>query len=188
MEKKGKNIIAFDGPQGAGKDAILREIIARNPNIKKIVSNATRTMREGEVDGVDYFFITEQEFLQRVKSGDIFEHSTGTYNNYRGMSKSVVDKAIENGKIGIVNLDIVGHRALRKVYPGQVLSIFITVPKELIRKRLELIADPDIEKRLSNYDHRHTFINEADYVITNDGTIDEAVEKVLKILEKEIKK
>ncbi|MDR0462170.1 MAG: hypothetical protein LBG88_02430 [Christensenellaceae bacterium] len=180
-----KDIIIVDGPRGVGKDAILRRLIAKNRNIKKIVTNATREPRPGEVNGVDYFFITEDEFLKRVKSGDIFEYSTSMYGSYRGMSKTVVEKIVNSGNVAIVNPDIVGVRALKKTYPNRAISIFVTAPKELIRKRLEAGSAPDIEARLLDYEHRHKNIDEYDYVITNDGTIDEVVEKIQKILGEE---
>jgi guanylate kinase len=181
--KQKKDIIIIDGPRGIGKDTIVRHLLKRRFDIKKIVTNATREPREGEIDGVDYFFITEKEFLEKVKSGDIFEYSTSIYGSYRGMSKAVIDSILKSGKIAIVTPDIVGVRALKKIYPNRTVSIFITAPKELIQKRLETGNAPDIQARLNDYEGRHKHIDEYDFIVTNDGTSNEAVEKVIKILE-----
>ena len=178
-----KDIIIIDGPRGIGKDTIVRHLLKRRPDIKKIVTNATRQPREGEVHGVDYFFITEKEFLDKVKSGDIFEYSTSIYGSYRGMSKAVIDDILKSGKTAIVTPDVVGTRALKKIFPNKTVSIFITAPKELIKKRLEMGNAPDIEARLNDYDGRHKSIGEYDFVVENVGTINEAVQKVIKILE-----
>jgi guanylate kinase len=178
-----KDIIIIDGPRGIGKDTIVKALLQERSSIKKVVTNATRKPRIGEVHGVDYYFITEDEFLKRVKSGDIFEYSTSIYGSYRGMSKSVIDDILKSGKKAVVTPDVVGTRALKKLFPNRTVSIFITAPKELIKQRLEQNKAPDIAARLEDYEVRHKTIGEYDFVVENIGKISEAVDKVIKIVE-----
>ena len=176
-----KTLILFDGPQGVGKDAVIRELIKSNPKLKSLPSYATRKMRTGEVNGDTHWFIDDATFLKKLETGDIFEH-TIFHNTYRGMSKAIIDEILNNGSIGIKSIDILGLRLLRKMYPNQVLSIFITADKNIIRNRLAVLGDPEIDARLSNYDERHKYINESDYIVENNGTLDEVVQKVQAIL------
>jgi guanylate kinase len=174
-----KKIIAFDGPRGVGKDAIIRELLTRFPDrFKKIVTNSTRQPRAGEIHGVHHYFIDNKTFLEKVDSGEIFEH-TQFWETYRGMSRSVVDSVIASGKIGVLTCDVVGVRALRRAYPDQVLVVFITADKGKIRARLLREHGTDIEERMLDYEKRHEFQNESDVIIENNGTLDAAVERVL---------
>jgi len=181
-----KQIIVIEGPSGVGKDAIMAELIRRDPNrYKKIPSYCTRARRPNEIDGQSYIFTDEKTFKEKIKNGDIFEHIT-IYGTYRGMSKQIIDSIINSGKIGLKEPDIVGQRALKKAYPNQVLTIFLTADKEVVIKRLlERNASDNIEQRLIHYDVKHKTIAEYDYVVTNNGTLDEAVQKVHDILERE---
>jgi guanylate kinase len=177
-------IIIFDGPRGVGKDAIISALISRFPTrFKKIVTNSTRQPRAGEVNGVHHFFIDEKTFLEKVKSGEIFEY-THFFGTYRGMSKSTIDAILKSGKTALVTCDIVGVRALRGVFPGQTYAIFVTADRALIESRLEKEGGADIEERLLDFDVRHSFASENDCVIKNNGTLEDAVLRVLTEIDK----
>ena len=182
-----KQIIVIEGPSGVGKDTIMTELIRRNPNrFKKIPSYCTRSRRPNEIDGQSYIFTDEKTFKEKIKNGDIFEHII-IYGTYRGMSKQIIDSIIKSGKIGLKEPDIVGQRALIKAYPNQVLTIFLTADKEIVIKRLlERNASDNIEQRLIHYDIKHQTIDEYDFVVTNNGTLDEVVQKVQTILDQHI--
>ena len=182
MAKAQKKIIIFEGPSGVGKDVTMNALCSLAPEkFKKIPSYTSRPIRPGETDGITYFFIDEKIFLEKTKSGEIFEHTT-RHGTYRGMGKSLILDIINNGRIALKDLDIVGMRAIKNFFPNQVLCIFITANKDVIRQRLEKRGCQDIERRLADYDNVHKNINEYDHVVVDEGPLHESVEKILNIL------
>ena len=182
-----KNIIVIEGPSGVGKDTVYNKLTEEYPNTySKVASYTTRDMRPGEIEGITYFFVDKKTFMQKVQSGDIFEYTT-RHGAYRGISKTPLEKIIKKNLIAVKDADVIGLRALRGAYPNKVLGIFITADKEVIKTRLIKRGgcDQDIERRLNDYDNSHAYINEYDYVIINNGPVEEAVEKIRKILEEE---
>jgi guanylate kinase len=179
-----KRIIVIEGPSGTGKDTIIKKLIEKFPDkYEKITSYTTREKRDGEIDGQVYNFIDRQTFKDKFENGEIFEF-TKRHGSYRGMSKSLINKIIDNGKIALKDVDNIGMRAIKSVYEGQVLTIFITAKKEIIRERLTGRggAIEDIEQRLHDYDLIHNYVDEYDHIITNNGTVDACIKKILKIL------
>lgn len=177
-----KKIIVLEGPSGVGKDTVIHALIKKNPNkYQKIVSYTTREPRIGEIDGVTYYYIDEKTFQDKIKSGDVFEY-TIRHGTYRGMSKQYIDSIINNGKIALKEADVVGLTAIKKMYKDQVVSIFITADKNVIKKRLIKRGDKDIDIRLADYDNVHKTKEKYDYIITNNGSVNEAVRKINKIL------
>lgn len=180
--EQNKRIVVLNGPRGVGKDTIIEKIISLHPDkYKKIVSYSTRAPRPNEVDGIAYNFVTDKVFLEKVKHGDIYEY-TNFHGTYRGSSKSYIDNILSAGFIAIHNTDIIGVRALRNAYPNMVLSIFVTATKETIIKRLEHIKDANIHERLMDYDLRHQHKHECDYIVENNGSLDDTVKMILNIL------
>jgi len=177
-------IVIIEGPSGVGKDSIIAQLIAQYPDrFQKATSYATRAMRPGEVDGFTYNFTDDKTFLAKVKSGDIFEY-TQRHGTYRGLSKTLIDRVINTGKIALKDADIIGVRALRATYSNRVLAIFITASREIIEHRLIKRGDSpdDRAKRLADYDNSQTFIPEFDYVVDGNGPLDETVSKVHSII------
>jgi len=180
-----KKIIAIEGPSGIGKTVLINALVKLDPDkYEKITSYTTRPKRERETDGCTYNFIDEQTFLEKVKSGDIFEHTT-RHGTYRGMSKSSIDKIINNNHIGLKDLDIVGIRSLKRAYPDKVFSIFITADKEVIKRRLEKRGEKDMQSRLDDYDNVHKHKNEFDCILENNGSLDEIIKKVQYIIRRD---
>jgi len=179
-----KNIILICGPRGVGKDTIVKEFISLYPDkYKRVASYCTRKMREGEIDGVDYHFIDRDSFLKKFEQGDIFEF-TQYQDTFRGTGHSCFDSIISDGKVAVKSIDIIGINMLRKKYPEQVVSIFITADKDIIIERLRKSGTYDIEDRIKDYEVSLQFINEHDHVIVNNGPVQEAVEAICKILQK----
>ena len=102
------------------------------------------------------------------------------------MSRTIIDQILNDGYVGIKTVDVLGVRVLKKLFPGKVLTIFLTVDKDLLKTRLENAGEAEIEKRLSNYEERHQYINESDFIVENNGTLDEAVQKVHSIITQHI--
>ena len=186
MDKALKKIVVIEGPSGVGKDTIMRELIRRYPNrYKKIVAYSTRQPREGEINGVEYFFLDTDTFLEKVKSGDIFEH-TMRHGTYRGIGKHAVNEIINAGYIALKDTDMLGVKALRRVYHDAVLTIFITADKHAVEKRLmeRGHSGAELAGRLADYDDCMAQATHFDYVFENNGTLDEIIEKIEKVLEK----
>jgi guanylate kinase len=177
-----KKIIILEGPSCCGKTTIIDKLVKELPQkYEKIVGYTSRPMRVGEIDGYNYIFISEPDFKDKIKTGEIFEF-TVRHGSFRGMGKSLIDKILNKNKIAIKDADILGVRALRKTYPNLVTTIFITAKKKTIKRRLINRGDLDIDTRMCDYDDIHKYIKEYDYIITNNGKIDKTIKRIREIL------
>ena len=164
-------ILVLSGPSGAGKSSIIE---AASPEIGEIyfsVSTTTRAPREGEVDGVDYNFVSKEEFEKGIKNNEFLEYAI-VHNNYYGTSIKPVLKALEEGKLVIFDIDVQGHRIVKERLKDLVISVFITPPslKELEKRLKNRNSDSKeiIETRIKNAKEEILAINEYDFVIIND--------------------
>ena len=184
-----KQIIIIEGPSGVGKDTIITELISRYPDkFGRPINATTRPMRENESQNNPYLFLTEDEFKKRRQSGDIFEH-TIRHGTYRGMRKSSFDEILNSGKVALRDCDVSGLNAIKNLYGDKVTSVFLTAPKEEIRKRFISRNEPieSMEARLKDYDNYIKNSKYFDHVIEN-IEIDKTIEKILEIFEDENKK
>lgn len=162
-------VVVIEGPSGVGKDTLINELIASNPQLfEKVISVTTRAMREGESQGNPYDFVSNAEFEDMLNRNEIFEHTT-RHGTYRGMRKNNFDKIINAKKIPLKDCDEIGLDALKKLYPGKVFSIFITAPKEHIHARLINRGDDDnsIRVRMQDYDDKMSKTKYYDKVVQN---------------------
>ena len=143
MNNKGLLII-LSAPSGCGKDTVFQEIKKIRNDVVESVSATTRKPREGEVDGVNYYFKTESDFQLMVVNDELLEYAR--YNNcYYGTPVSEVEKAIDNGKICFLIIDVQGAQSILKVRPDAI-SIFLLPPSlEVLEKRLVNRSTNDIE-------------------------------------------
>ena len=179
-----KKIIIITGPSGAGKNAVIEKLIEKYPDtFEKVVSYTTRAMRPGEVAGVTYHYITNEEFRNKLSSGEIFEY-TEIYGYFRGISKTLTDKIIKKGKVAIKDTDILGIHALRREYPGKVIVFFIDADKALLEQRLLARGDSEKDRirKLGEYDQDITWKKYCDYIIDNNSSLDDCVKRVQDIL------
>jgi len=178
-----KSIVIIEGPSAVGKDTIINELIARYPDkFGKPINATTRPMRENESQNNPYLFLSDEEFIKLRKSGEIFEH-TIRHGTYRGMRKSSFNAIIDSGRIAVRDCDILGLHAIKQEYGDIVTSIFLTAPKEEIRKRmLSRNEKPeDMEMRLKDYDVYVENAKYFDFVIEN-MDMEETISKILDIL------
>ena len=169
-------ILVLSGPSGAGKSTIIEYSSKNIGEYYFSISTTTRVPREGEIDGVDYYFVSRLEFEEGIKSGDFLEYAT-VHGNYYGTSLKPVEEALSKGKLVIFDIDIQGHRLIRAKIGNFVTSAFITPPTlSLLEERLYARAtdkDDIIKGRIENAKEEIKAIGEFDFVIIND-TIDRA--------------
>jgi guanylate kinase len=164
-------ILVLSGPSGAGKSTIINHA---SPNIGDYyfsISTTTRKPREGETHGVDYYFVTHEEFEEGIKSGDFLEYAT-VHSNYYGTSLKPVNLALDEGKLVIFDIDVQGHRLVRAKMGDYVTSAFITPPTlQELEKRLYSRCTDDkdvVERRVENAKVEIEAVGEFDFVIIND--------------------
>jgi len=179
-----KNIVIIEGPSGVGKDTIINELISRYPDrFARPINATTREMRKNESQGNPYLFLSEKEFLELRKSGEIFEH-TIRHGTYRGMRKSSFEEIHKENKIALRDCDKYGLKALQDNYGENVLGIFLTCDKSVIKERLLSRNEPleSMQVRLNDYD---SCIKDAyffDHIIENID-MEHTIQQILNIIE-----
>ena len=160
----------MSGPSGAGKGTLIQGLLERCPQVSATVSATTRPRRPGEVDGVHYHFLDEDEFVRRIERGHFLEHVTYAGNRY-GTLASEVERILSEGRAPVVEIELVGARAVRAAMP-QSLAVFIAPPSvEELARRLErrgTDAPADIEARMRTSEIELRARDEFDEVIVND--------------------
>lgn len=164
------NIVIISGPSGAGKSSLCDKLFKHFNNIYFSISSTTRYIRDGEIDGVHYHFISHEEFINGINN-NLFLEWAKVHNNYYGTQRKQVDDALNQGKIVLFDVDIQGQKSIKKFYPNAT-SIFITTPNmAVLEHRLRnraLDSKESIDTRLSlAYDEMRS-IGNFDFVIVND--------------------
>lgn len=180
---KDSNIIIISGPSGAGKSSLCDRLFKQLDNIYFSVSSTTRTKRDGEIDGVHYHFISQEDFENGIKN-NLFLEWAKVHNNYYGTQKIQVDDALKDGKIVLFDVDVQGQESIKKNYPNAT-SIFITTPnKATLERRLKsraLDSKENIDIRLSLAYDEMKAISKFDFVIINDD-LDKSFDGFLSII------
>ncbi len=186
--RKGK-ILVFSAPSGAGKTTIVRYLLNEFPELIFSVSATTRKPRKNEVNGKDYFFIDEKEFLKKIELNQFVEWQK-FYDYYYGTLREFVDKNLEKGKYVVLEVDVKGAINIKKQYPDAVL-IYIAPPnldelkKRLIQRNTE--TDEDFKKRIERAEMELTYKDKFDYIIVNDN-LEKAKQTAKEIIKKIIKR
>lgn len=149
-----KNVfLVLSAPSGAGKTTIARRLLQKNSNFSISISCTTRSPRENEVNGQDYYFLTKKEFLKKVDRGEMLEWAE-VHGNYYGTSISEIERLSEDEKDIIFDIDIQGGMNIKKKYPKSTVLVFIlTSSRSELKRRLinrGTETEKDIEKRLKN--------------------------------------
>ena len=182
-------LVILSGVAGAGKDTIKKELIKRVENIVTLPSYTDRLPRATDVPGQTYNFVTTEEFEEMIKNNELYEYSVH-HNHYYGTSKKLLNEKIESGKIIVKDIDVNGTEDLIKLLSNDVkiITIFLRVPKEELKKRLENREDKpspkEIELRLNRFDYEESKIGLYDYVIKNNN-LEKTVQIIMKIIERE---
>ena len=182
-------LVLLSGVSGAGKDTIKKELIARMENVESLPSYTDRAPRENDVLGETYNFITTEEFEAMIQRGDLYEYSAH-HNHYYGTSKKLLNEKIQNGKIIVKDIEVNGVENLIKLLKNdtKIVTIFLKVPKEELRRRLENRIDKpslkDIELRLNRLQYEESKIGIYDYVIKNNN-LEKTVNIIMEIIKDE---
>ena len=169
-EKKGA-ILILSGPSGCGKSTLLKEVYKDIADYYFSISTTTRAPRIGEKDGIDYFFVTKEEFEKDIENGDFLEYAK-VHDNYYGTSLKPIKKALEDGKLVVFDIDVQGHQIVRTKLDSIVTSVFITTPSlKVLEGRLNsrnTDSGEIIEKRIKNAKGEVEYFQDYDYLIIND--------------------
>lgn len=183
--KKGL-LIVISGPSGAGKGTVYNEVLIRRPEIQRSISVTTRAPRKGEVDGVHYYFRTEEQYQKMIADGAFLE-TAAVYSNYYGTPKAPVYEKLAKGQDVMFEIDTLGAKQIKKIYPDAV-TIFIIPPSfEVLEKRLRdrgTDSEESIRRRLSCAKSELAKYKQFDYIVFNDD-LETAIGKTLAIIEAE---
>ena len=177
------NLLTVSAPSGAGKTSLVRALIERRPNLSVSVSHTTRPMRPGEVDGVNYHFISKEAFIAAQKSGEFFEWAE-VFGHFYGTAKTEVASRRAAGNDVILEIDWQGARQVKSLVESAV-SIFVLPPStDALRERLTGRGQDEasvIERRMQSARDEIIHYNEADFVVLND-VFDEALSDLESII------
>lgn len=181
---KGRLII-FSAPSGCGKGTMLEQIL-KDDNFCVSVSATTRSPREGEIDGVNYHFLSTDDFMSRIDNGDFLEYASYC-DNFYGTLRSEVDRMLEQGKNVILEIEVQGALKVMKKCPTA-LSVFIAPPSVgELRRRLHkrgTESDEVIEKRIAQSSREIALASKYDYLIINDA-LEDAVDDFFSVVRAE---
>ena len=183
-------LILLSGVSGAGKDTIKKELIKRMENVESLPSYTDRAPRPGDIPGVIYNFVTTQEFERMIKDNELYEYNV-YHEHYYGTSRKLMNEKIASGKIIVKDIDVNGTEKLLDILrqDTKVVTIFLRVPKEVLRKRLENRIDKPSEKditgRLNRLEYEESKIGLYDYVLKNND-LEKTVEIIMTIIKHEM--
>ena len=180
-----KNFIIISAPSGSGKTSICKKILIQDKSIEFSVSCTTRARRSKEKNGIDYIFLSQDEFIKKINNKEFVEWEKIHGNFYYGTLKKTLDYAINSNTKLLLELDVKGAKKIMENYPRNYLSIFIEPPSkdELFKRLKDRGADSKstIEKRMERFESEMTNKIHFNYVIVN-NKLDDAVNSILKII------
>ena len=181
-------LVVISGPSGVGKDTVLDQMKQRGSPFHFVVTATTRPIRPGEVEGEDYFFVEEQEFLDMIDRGELIEHAL-VYNDHKGVPRQQIREAMDSGQDVVMRVDVQGAKTIRALAP-EALLIFLTAGNEeelerrLRKRRTE--SEADLQLRLATAKEELGYLEGFDYAVLNaDSQVEVAVDTILAIIEAE---
>lgn len=176
-------ILILSGPSGCGKSTLLKYIYQNISNYYFSISTTTRSPREGEKDGVDYFFVSKEEFEKDIEAGNFLEYAK-VHDNYYGTSLKPIKDALSKGKLVIFDIDVQGHDIVREKLNDIVTSVFITTASLKVLENRLTSRNSDsldvIQKRLINAKSEINSFDKYDFLIINDD-LQKASQEILAV-------
>lgn len=193
MERDRGILFVLVGPGGAGKNALMRAVIARNENLSQLATATTRPRRQEEKQGREHHFVDKAEFKRMIDANELLEYQEVTADKWYGIPRFSIDPILNQGHDLIADIEVLGAQILRDTYPDDVVLIFITVPGDTIEDKLTVLSrrmnnghrkeNPElIQERLERARSLELpFAEQCDFVIVNDE-IDAAIEELQTII------
>ena len=182
-KQQGK-LIVFSAPSGTGKSTIARQVLERIPTLRFSVSATTRQKRAGEIEGVNYYFLSKEEFEERIQAGGFIEHEF-FFGNHYGTLLDRTHAVIDSGANILLDLDVKGALNLKKIFPDNSLLLFIKPPDmEVLKNRLQGRESEDeasLNVRLERARLELAYADQFDKVVVNDD-LESAVETITAII------
>ena len=184
FDSSGGKCVIFSAPSGAGKTSITKQLMKHFPQLAFSISAATRAKRKHEQNGVDYHFMSVEEFQQKIHENAFMEWEMVYEGNYYGTLKSEMERIWSNGQIPVLDIDVKGAIHVQDLYPKQILTIFIEPPSiDELKRRLESrgteTAD-SLQARISKASYEISFKHSFQHVIVNDD-LPKAVAEAIRI-------
>ncbi len=180
-------LFVFSAPSGSGKSTLINHLMSQVKGLNFSVSATSRAPRGQEKDGVEYHFLSEAEFRQKIAEDAFVEYEEVYAGTFYGTLKSEIDQRLERGENVVLDVDVKGGLSVKRIYGSKALLIFIQPPSiEELRRRLEkrgTDSPEKIEQRVDKAAYELTFAPQFDVVITNDD-LDTAKKKVVEAVEK----
>jgi guanylate kinase len=178
-------LIVISGPSGVGKDTVIDRMKDRRLAFHFVITATTRARREGEQHGVDYFFLSPEEFARMIEEDELLEYAY-VYNDYKGIPKDQVREAFASGLDVVMRVDVQGAATVRKLYP-EALLIFLTTRDEaelvqrLRKRRTESVEELNLRIAMARKELQR--LKEFDYVVENqENRLDRTVDDILAII------
>ena len=178
-------LVVLSGPSGVGKGTVAKKLVARNSNISLSISCTTRSPRDGEVDGREYFFIDKDQFNKKIENDGFLEYSNH-FENYYGTPKDFVLSQLKDKDV-LLEIDVNGGLEVKKTYPDAVLIMLTPPSLEEVEKRLIKRSTETLDKiklRMQRIDYELEKSNLYDYTVVNDK-LEQAIIDVEAIINKE---
>jgi guanylate kinase len=167
-----QKIVIITAPSGSGKTSVARHLLEHFPLLEFSISATTRNPRGQEVDGKEYYFISQEAFEQKIADGAFLEWEMVYKGKYYGTLKSEIDRMWQQQKVPLLDIDVHGAMHVQKLFPGQTLSLFIEAPSlNALRERLlqrGTETPESLEARLNKAAHEKEYRDSFDAVIVND--------------------
>ncbi len=187
-EQRQPLLIVISGPSGVGKDSVLQRMKERDLPFHFVVTATTRPQRPGEVDGVDYYFVTHDEFAEMIEQGELLEYAI-VYNDYKGIPKGQVRQALASGRDVMMRIDVQGAETIRELCPDALLIFLSTRSEVELVSRLEArkTETPEgLKLRIATARQELKRVGMFDYYVINaEHRLDETVDIILSIIEAE---
>jgi guanylate kinase len=188
VEEREPLLVVISGTSGAGKDSVIRRLKERDLSFHFVVTTTSRKIRKGEVEGTDYFFVTEEEFRQGIKDDKFLEHAI-VYKQYKGVAKKQVKEALESGVDVLMRLNVAGAATIKSKSADAILIFITTVNQEELIARLSSRStdtQEQLETRLRIAKEELEQMPLFDYKIINyDNQLEKAVDQIVAIIEAE---
>ena len=186
MSKLYNKIILITAPSGSGKTSIVKHLMKKFPSLAFSVSATTRPPRKSEKEGIDYYFITEKEFKEKIHHKDFLEWEMVYEGKYYGTLKSDIERIWKENKIPVLDIDVQGAIHVQQQYPVNTIAIFVQAPStDELKRRLQSRGsetEESLQARLDKSSYEMTFKNHFENIIINEN-FEEACKETEKIID-----